>query len=127
MSDYSELKKRAEAVVGMDYPWEHTIRDGRLGKTSTAYALMAHPVNVLALIAENERLKSDLNESNDLVEHLGDRRKALTAERDQLKTENEALVDALNEILRVTPMGVEAFGIAALVLGEMGVSKESSK
>jgi hypothetical protein len=55
-----ELKKAAEALVGLNkesgYPWEHTIRDGRLGKTSTTYALLAHPVNVLALIAENERL-----------------------------------------------------------------------
>lgn len=41
-----------------------------------------------------------------------------------LETENEALITALNEILAVTPMGVEAFGIAALVLGELGVSKE---
>ncbi|UXV21041.1 ead/Ea22-like family protein [Pseudomonas fluorescens] len=40
-------------------------------------------------------------------------------ERDQLKVECEALVSAMNDILRVTPMGVEAFGIAALVLGEL--------
>ncbi len=37
----------------------------------------------------------------------------------ELKAEVEALVSAMNEILRVTPMGVEAFGIAALVLGEL--------
>ena len=43
-----------------------------------------------------------------------------------LEAQNEELVTALNEILRVTPMGVEAFGIAALVLGELGVSKEPS-
>ena len=39
------------------------------------------------LIAESERLKSDLRESNDLVEHLGDKRKSLTSERDQLRAE----------------------------------------
>lgn len=47
---------------------------------------------------------------------------------DQLKklmAENEELVTALNDILRVTSMGVEAFGIAALALGELGVSKEA--
>ena len=43
-----------------------------------------------------------------------------------LKAEIDELVTALNEILRVTPMGNEAFGIAALVLGELGVSKETS-
>ncbi|WP_439864909.1 hypothetical protein [Pseudomonas antarctica] len=40
----------------------------------------------------------------------------------ELKAENEALVSALNEILQVTPMGVEAFGIAALVLGELSAA-----
>lgn len=43
-----------------------------------------------------------------------------------LVEQQEALVSALNEILKVTPMEVEAFGIAALALGELGVSKESS-
>lgn len=46
----------------------------------------------------------------------------LRAERDQLKAENEALVSAMNDILRVTPMGVEAFGLAALVLGELSAA-----
>lgn len=57
MKDFSELKKAAEAVTGMPYPWEHTVRDGRLGKTSTEYALLAHPSNVLMLISESERDK----------------------------------------------------------------------
>lgn len=66
--------------------------------------------DVTDLIAEIERLNDD----------------TLAERYDQLKAENEALVAALNDILRVTPMGVEAFGIAALVLGELGVSKEAS-
>jgi len=45
---------------------------------------------------------------------------------DVAAAEVKSLITALNEILRVTPMGVEAFGIAALVLGELGVSKEPS-
>jgi uncharacterized small protein (DUF1192 family) len=57
---------------------------------------------IAILTAENQRLKSDLNESNDLVEHLGDKRKALTAERDQLKAENEAL-KAQNAVFRKMP------------------------
>ncbi|NMY08544.1 hypothetical protein HBO38_08800 [Pseudomonas veronii] len=59
MSISNDLKCAAEAVVAMSYPWEHTIRDGRLGKTSAEYARLAHPSNVLALIAENERLRAD--------------------------------------------------------------------
>ena len=62
MSDYSELKALAEAVAGLNkesgYLWEQTISDGRLGKTSTAYALAANPAAILALIAEVERLDS---------------------------------------------------------------------
>jgi hypothetical protein len=56
-----------------------------------------------------------------------DGNKQASAEIARLQAENEELVTALNEILRVTPMGVEAFGIAALVLGELGVSKEASQ
>lgn len=58
MSIRSDLKLAAEAVMAMEYPWEHTIRDGRLGKTSTQYANLAHPSNVLGLIAEVERLQA---------------------------------------------------------------------
>jgi len=59
---YEELKALAEAVAGLNkesgYPWEQTISDGRLGKTSTAYALAASPTAILALIEEVERLDS---------------------------------------------------------------------
>lgn len=77
MTDYSELQRAAEAVKAMDYPWEHTIRDGRLGKTSTQYARLAHPSNVLALIAENKRLaellecaQGDCRQSMQIIEKL---------------------------------------------------------
>lgn len=45
---------------------------------------------------------------------------------EQLTADQSDLITALNEILRVTPLGSEAFGIAALVLGELGVTKEPS-
>lgn len=43
---------------------------------------------------------------------------------DRIKAERDDLEAAMNEILRVTKLGSEAFGIAALVLGELGVIKE---
>ncbi|SDT97879.1 hypothetical protein [Pseudomonas yamanorum] len=68
-------------------------------------------------------VRNRLIKENELLDRLIVTNKALSdsfrAERDQLKAENEALVSAMNDILRVTPMGVEAFGIAALVLGEL--------
>jgi hypothetical protein len=67
MTIRSDLKRAAEAVMGMNYPWEHTIRDGRLGKTSTEYARLAHPSNVLGLIAENERNACRLEVSEDTL------------------------------------------------------------
>lgn len=45
----------------------------------------------------------------------------------QLKAENEALVDALNQIVRATNVGDEAFGIACLVLGELSADAAKSK
>lgn len=44
---------------------------------------------------------------------------SINQENRELKAEVEALVSAMKDILRVTPMGVEAFDIAALVLGEL--------
>ena len=62
MINYTELKALAEAVAGLNkesgYPWEQTVSDGRLGKTSTAYALAASPATILSLISENERLNA---------------------------------------------------------------------
>lgn len=42
----------------------------------------------------------------------------------ELIAQRDALLEAMNEILRVTLLGSEAFDIAALVLGEMGVLRE---
>lgn len=53
-----------------------------------------------------------------------------TAKDDQIAaliTDRSALVDAMTEILRVTPLGSEAFGIAALAIGELSVDMDASK
>lgn len=85
----------------------------------------ANPAAVLELIAEIDRLEERNVYWIDQANTIARDRNSIRTQRDQLKAENEALVTALNDILRVTPMGVEAFGIAALVLGELGVSKEA--
>lgn len=108
--------------------------------------------NVLELIAEIERLQhfevayKAFSDKTDWVQETGhwselgmhradvlrkrcdDFASHVQVQADQLKklmAENEELVTALNDILRVTSMGVEAFGIAALALGELGVSKQA--
>lgn len=81
--------------------------------------LAANPAAVLELIAQTE-------EDAMHTRVFGEVMRSQAEQIEQIKAENEALVNALNDILRVTPMGVEAFGIAALVLGELGVIKEAS-
>ena len=116
MSDYTELKALAQAVSGLNkessYPWEQTISDGRLGKTSTAYALAANPAAILSLIAEVDGLKKvseKLNRERLAAERRYEEQAAARGklaeeygrlnycanicldERDQLKSELEAL------------------------------------
>lgn len=146
MTDYSELKRLAEAAT--PGPWyQHggimqvlnhdcetvceTFEDD--GDCPDAqFIAAANPTAVLALIAENERLVGACERAEQIIiveckeaSFAKARANLLETERDQLKAENEALVSALNDILRVTPMGVEAFGIAALVLGELSASAMS--
>ena len=63
MKDYSELKKLAEALIDLNrknlMDWAAAVEDARIGKTHTEYALSANPADVLALIAEVERLTAD--------------------------------------------------------------------
>lgn len=59
MSDYSELKKAAEAAIQID--WER-LKSGLNDRYPSDYAdhiLSASPAAVLALIAENESLRRD--------------------------------------------------------------------
>lgn len=44
-----------------------------------------------------------------------------------LKAESVALVDAMNQIVRVTKLGDEAFGIACLVIGELSADANMGK
>ncbi len=94
MSILDELKAAAEAVKAMDYPWEHIVRDARIGQTSAEYALLAHPSNVLGLIYDREAL----DEWMDLCERRAQRMIALSTELDAARTEIEALRKALTTI-----------------------------
>ncbi|WP_223504248.1 ead/Ea22-like family protein [Pseudomonas sp. GL-RE-29] len=112
MSDYSELKKLAEAAtpgqwdrsdgneVSVSYEgdeaywsWENAgpaqlHGSGAQPIADADFIAAANPAAVLALIAENEHLKA----GGQLL--VGDRNE-LRVDRDQLKTENEALRKAL--------------------------------
>jgi hypothetical protein len=127
MSDFADLKKLAQEA-NKEFPAKEDI-----------WSMVCTPTVGLELIAEIERLQGfeaaykEFSDKTDWVQEtahwseLGMHRADVLRKRaDELKAENEVLVSALNDILRVTPMGVEAFGIAALVIGELGVSKESS-
>lgn len=87
MTDYTELKRAAEAVLAMSYPWEHTVRDGRLGKTSTEYARLAHPSNVLALIAKNDSLRGSCRAMGSDMGKVTRERNAFRAKSEKLKAE----------------------------------------
>ncbi|MBI6621180.1 hypothetical protein YA0783_23055 [Pseudomonas corrugata] len=91
MSVNTELKRAAEAVIAMNYPWEHTVRDGRLGKTSTEYASLAHPSSVLALIAENERLTNNRDMWRGQCDRQSEMLRLAHEVETQLKAENAGL------------------------------------
>lgn len=95
MIDYSKLQRAAEAVKAMDYPWEHTVRDGRLGKTSTEYARLAHPSNILDLIAENEALRTGCSELRGLFADAAEQCCKAERERDQFKAAYSEWMDKM--------------------------------
>ncbi len=75
MTDYTELKRLAESLIELNranlMDWAATIEDARIGRTHTEYALAANPAAVLALIAENERLKTSRSVTErDLAQEL---------------------------------------------------------
>ena len=121
MTDKTELKRLAEAANAVKSDVNITMAAGTTQeevKAVQGFLQLAMPKTILALITENENLVA-------WRKGLLKERAAHIRQRDQLKAENEELVTAMNEILRVTPMGLEAFGIAALALGELGVNKEA--
>lgn len=112
MSDYTELKRLAEAAnaVTGDVSVEITISSDRDPNQPeidavTAFVGAATPVAILALIAENERLHLDNSSLRGSCARLGAEHAAMSrnfkkanrmqfearTDRDQLKAENEAL------------------------------------
>ncbi|MGY2171835.1 hypothetical protein [Pseudomonas gingeri] len=79
MTDYTELKRLAEAASRPGFRW------------MTGFTLATGPDVILALIAENERLErlalDSVNEEYAAQMSL----ESICAERDQLKAENEVL------------------------------------
>ncbi|SED32367.1 hypothetical protein SAMN05216205_4910 [Pseudomonas mohnii] len=133
MTDYSELKRLAEALHGAE--WQLVDGDGfdadnrfvtsqrRIDDNKVAFAEInyghpeagmgepfqseqvtagefiaaANPAAVLALVAENERMTSELEQAQ-LIGRIScnfDGYKAVLDERDQIKAENEALRKAV--------------------------------
>lgn len=83
MSDYSKLKRLAEAAMPDDAsPYL---------PCQVAFMNAATPAAVLALIAENETLKAQFDECARLFVDATEQACKAQRERDQLKTENEAL------------------------------------
>lgn len=137
MTDYTELKRLAAYHVDLHGDTWYSEESLQLESIPTfsaeAFIVVASPAAVLALIAENDSARKHWqNESNNVqalmaevlrlkaeISGLKTGYQAYERVNAELKAENEALLSAMNEILRVTPMGVEAFDIAALVLGEL--------
>ena len=98
MTDYSELKRLAEAAnaVTSDVNVEMTLASESGPNQAeidavTAFMGMATPAAVLAMLADIEYLTESRQEAREERNRIGDRHDALEAERDQLKAENEAL------------------------------------
>lgn len=88
MTDYTELKRLAEAAQYENCEFQH-----ELVAATKAFFVGCIPEQILALIAENERLNTECKQLILLECHGGTAQAAinLLAERDQLKAENEAL------------------------------------
>lgn len=86
MIDKTELKRVAQALVS------GPSTDGTVtAALIDAFDVLASPDSVLALIAENERLKTDLREQKDAKLGLSWAIGEIMGERDQLRIEIEAL------------------------------------
>ena len=104
MTDYSELKRLAEAAnaVTSDVNVEMTLASESGPNQAeidavTAFMGMAIPAAVLAMLADIEYLTESRQEAREERNRIGDRHDALEAERDQLKAENEVLRKGLAE------------------------------
>lgn len=94
MTNYTELKRLATRIVEVQ-----TSQDVPISKLFDEFEAAACPETILALIAENDRLNAECKQLI-LLEHHGGTAEAainLLAERDQLKAENEALRDDIEQ------------------------------
>lgn len=100
-------------------------------KADFAKFMVAARDGVLSLIAENKRLERKNANQGETIKQYQDQVSGgdlslgmIIAERDQLKEENEALLEGMARITHATRLGDPAFMIACEVVGELGVSKE---
>lgn len=101
MTDNSELKRLAEALLASD---DHADFPGWMA-VSDAFDNATGPAAVLALIAENEHLAMCARQWEEAAMQWG-------AERDQLKAENETLIaaaQALRDEWRKDQAGAERY------------------
>lgn len=122
MSDHSELKRlldacRAENCNGSR---EFSKAVGELFDVCTVET-------IAGLVSENERLTGFVVHRRAQADQYDEALTKIADQRDRLKVENEAMVEALNQIVRVTKLGDEAFGIACLVIGELCADVAMSK
>lgn len=104
MTDHSKLKQLAEGCrdeVIRSHGWAGMIEDADLLSRDEQFLKECSPEMVLALIAENERLRADLDgemaQARDFnLEHeeLKHERDQLKAERDNLREDRDGLLEA---------------------------------
>jgi hypothetical protein len=131
-ADLTEARARYIAAVNPAVALELIADARRNSRIQVAMALaLASIGEALGLSAEEqengeEELIEAINRLKADLEGEYERARERQIEYGQLEADRDALREAMNEILRVTALGSEAFGIAALVLGESGVEKEES-
>lgn len=114
-----DLKKLAEGMKGWDrmaecWPCDENGPDwqvGRLDEDDNRWPLMT---------VDTEQYDQEQDAPKIAQYYAAANPKAIL----ELIAQRDALVGAMNEVCRVTPLGSEAFGIATLVLGEIDVLQE---
>lgn len=86
MTDYTELKRLAEAAQYENCEFQH-----ELVAATKAFFVGCIPEQILALIAENDRLERLALDAVNAEFSVNTDIESMCAERDQLKAENEAL------------------------------------
>lgn len=104
MSDYSDLKKSAEAIEPGKYMAPQPYEEDRYyfddELKTLEYMANAGPQVILALIAENERHESERGSDKCMASSANFLKEKARAERDSLKAENDAMRQFLRELHR---------------------------